>query len=731
MKKDIQESPVNPGLSFHIKFQQLILIPLMMLAVLLLPVIGFGMLHPDSYGELREIWSGKKTLAMMCAGVFLFLCIFSLVSSLIFKLNDKKRKHMLLILAAAGLMVQLILVLRYPIQIWWDNTSVLSSAISIVTGNRSFFDKDYFNQLGHQNCFLLLTVILYKAALLLHIPKAYITLYFSIIDMIALDASAFLTYLTVKRVKGVKSAEQILLLTILCPGMYLWAGYYYTTNMSVLFLAIYIYLVCLSWEKKRGAVFYFLTGILAGFGCSLRATMLIAVIATFAYACFRLPKAPLKALLVTGAGAVICTLFLNLSYQKMIPDYDKEARFPVTHWLMMAARGNGEYNDADLAFTDSFPTRAEKEEATKNEYFRRLRELGPAGCIKLAAKKTVHNYSYGNHSYYPLFHRYDRLSDILWTPDHQIMFYIEQIWHMALLVMCFVSVILAGAGRFTAGRSMDTGRYNTGENESDKKSADPGYEVGFDGLVQITMVGGFLFYMLWETYPYYSVGFLMIFIYLAADGLGFVSGLTHRMYELPLTEQPVSSADDKRRSYINYMIPVAVVLSLFLVSAVLITTHWPENVKPVVTQKKYNKMFYMGKAERIEQTFRAERDFDTITFWITKKDLGDKSGGEYDIILSGERSGEVLREAYSTAEMERIDEYTRSFPVVKVSSPEEFTLVIERKGKSSNPLGVGAFGMPVEAYMYGELKKDGKAVDDEMFFTVTLGGSDGVIRLYD
>ncbi|MBO4336639.1 MAG: glycosyltransferase family 39 protein [Lachnospiraceae bacterium] len=790
MKKTTKESPGKPGLSFHSEFQKLIFIPYFMLAAFLIPVIGFGMLHPDSYGSLREVWSAKKTLVMTGAGVFLFLCLFIFTASLLNRLIKAAGKKVLIVLSLLAVALQLFLVLAYPIQIWWDNTSVLSSAISIVTGNKSYFDVDYFNQLGHQNCFLFLTVVLYKAALIFRIPKAYITLYFSIIDLICIDLAALFTCLTVKKVKGDQAAIKTLIFIILCPGMYLWAGYYYTTNMSIFFLALYIYLVCMAWDKKRSIAFYFMTGVLAGFGCSFRATMLIAVIATIVYACFKLPASPIRALIPAAMGGLICVAFLNVSYGKMIPDYDKEARFPVTHWLMMAAQGNGEYNDADLAFTDSFPTRAEKEEATKAEYIRRLKELGPAGCIKLAAKKTVHNYSYGNHSYYPLFHRYDRLSDILWTPDNGVMFYIEQIFHLSMLIMCLVSVILAWAKRVTAhrGKATDTNAKtnisaDTDKNiqaeiakgtDSDKKITVTGSEVGFDGLVQILMVGGFLFYILWETYPYYSVGFLMVFVFLAADGLCYISKLPEKINDPAMhkrdmnieggtsdtagesakenpdrtksseqlqnsdkTEDSNTYSEKKadisihRKSYLKYLLPAVSVLCLVLVSTVLVTTPWHENVKPVVTQKKYNKMLFMGKEGKIEQTFRADRDFDTITFWITKKDLADPAGGEYDIIINGSRSGEVFREHYSTKDMGRIDEFTRTFTPVRISSPEVFTLTIESTEKSSNPLGVGAFGMPVEAYMYGELKKDSEPVEEEMFFTVTNGGPDGVIRLYD
>ena len=137
----------------------------------------------------------------MTAGLFLSLLLIWAVSYAMARMTPKKETGILLILTGAALAAQLFLLFHYPIQIWWDNTSVLSSAISIVTGHHEWFDKDYFNQLGHQNCFLFLTVVLYKIADLLHISKNNISLYFSLIDLLALDASAVLSALTAMRIK--------------------------------------------------------------------------------------------------------------------------------------------------------------------------------------------------------------------------------------------------------------------------------------------------------------------------------------------------------------------------------------------------------------------------------------------------------------------------------------------------------------------------------------------------
>ncbi len=688
--------------SFRRKFQNLMAIPLVMLTVLLSVVIVFGLLHPDSYGELAAIWSLGRRVLVLAAGIGLFLFLLLLLFTFLEKLHDAGQRKVLLCLCICAFLMQVFLVLRYPLQIWWDNTSVLTSAISIVTGEKSWFDVIYFNQVGHQNCFLLLTVILVEIARICRIPMSAYTIYFSLIDMVAMDLALVFAILLVKKTVSQNAARRTLLFALLCPGMYLWAGYYYTTNLSLFFISLYCYLLYLIWEKKRNPVLCFLFGAFAAFGMQLRMTVLLFILATVLFTLFKRPAAPIRTFACAAAGLTCMLIILNVSYQKLNPDYDEDARFPVTHWLMMAAQGNGEYNDADLAYTSSFETKEEKAAATKAEYFRRLKELGVGGTAALAMRKTTHNWSYGNHSYYPLFHRYDRLSDLLWTPDHQIMFYWEQVYHLTMLLCVLAGVLIRLALLF-------------------KRRRDQSYGAGFEAFLQIALVGGFCFYMLWETFPYYSVGFLTVFWMMSAEALDVLGNAAKGcILRLHGKKKHLAAA-----AAFCVCLAAVVVLSLSGISD-------GTSVKPVVTQKKLDRMISMKGAKKAEQTFTASRSFDTVSFWIGKEDMTSSGGGIYDIAITSERSGEVFRQRYDSRAMTRVDEFTVSFPAVEPAEGEKFSLSVEcMETDGENALTLGGYDLPVEAYLYGSFYLDGKQQSGEMFFTVTSGGADDVIRLYD
>ncbi len=699
-----------------------------LLVCFLVLVIGYGFLHPDSYGELKGTWGTFRIVITLASGILFYVLILHLLTGLSERASEKKRKLALTLAVAAAIGLQLFLTIRYPVQIWWDNTSVLSSAISIVDHKPEYFDQIYFNQLGHQNCFLFLTVVLVKIARIVGIADAYLTLYFSLLDVVMLDAAMAFFLVLVKKIRSGKDAVRVLLLLLTCPGVYLWCAYYYTTNASILFMSLYFYLLHAMWEKKRSIPFYIGFGMLAVFGCQFRATMLLCVVATVIFAFFRKPKALLKAGAFLVLGGILMLGLLRFSYEKMIPEYDADARFPVYHWLMMSAQGNGEYNDADLAFTSSFETREEKTEATKQEYLRRLKEMGPAGIAALFVRKTVHNWSYGNHSYYPLFHRYDGLTDVLWTPRHQVMFYIEQVWHLTQLLLVLVGVVLQVCRRC---------RRNAGTDPNEPKE-DSGVEIGesteisepeetgkcqkpatspfdWEWLFSVALLGGFCFYLLWETFPYYSVGFLGLMAALCPEGLE----LSKRGFEAAGKKLPKAA-----------VCVLALLLVALPIGSVAMTT-WPNTVTPVVTQKKFNRMYDMGACQTLTQTFEADRDFDTIRLWISKRDLSQASGGSYEISITGERQGEVFRTDYSTEGMSRVDEVIETFPGVSVQGSENFTLTIKRvSGGEENPLTVGAYLNPDDPYLFGEMAADGAALKEEMFFTLTEGGPDDVIRLY-
>ena len=79
------------------------------------------------------------------------------------------------------------------------------------------------------------------------------------------------------------------------------------------------------------------------------------------------------------------------------PSLSDEIAFSMTHFLMMGANTetDGVYYESDIALSQSYSSKAERQSANVQVWEDRLRDLGPAGIAKLTAKKTLCNFADG------------------------------------------------------------------------------------------------------------------------------------------------------------------------------------------------------------------------------------------------------------------------------------------------------------------------------------------------
>lgn len=101
---------------------------------------------------------------------------------------------------------------------------------------------------------------------------------------------------------------------------------------------------------------------------------------------------------ITVAGIIVCTIFVNKGVDKLIAyEPDKSVEKPMTHYAMMAVNTErfGYYNSGDDEFTSSITGYHEKEEANITVIKERLHTMGLVGYIKHLTKKTLLNYNVG------------------------------------------------------------------------------------------------------------------------------------------------------------------------------------------------------------------------------------------------------------------------------------------------------------------------------------------------
>lgn len=652
-------------------------------------IFAYGTINWDPEGVVRSTWSPRRLLFIFLSGFCSLIGIVVFFNKFIRKQRLFFRRNFYVIAISLAVLVQVFLVFRYQVQMGWDNTDTLVSAISLITGDKTFFSYQYFEIYPNQRCFLFTTALIVWFAHCLGISFSSMPVVLSLVSMVCMDASMYFSYLIIKELRGKETAEKCIIWMLINPGLYLWCSYYYTTNISLLYITLAVLLFVKAWNAKRKWHYYFLTGMFLVFGIQYRATLIIVVIGAFLIAIIRKPPNILRGSLIIAAGMLVMQLIFQGLYGLYMPDREGDQAFPVSHWLMMGAQGVGAYNDQDVFYTASFPTKEERNKADMELYRDRLGKLGIKGSLKLAVRKMTYNWSYGNHAYEPEFQRYDTLYDLLWGTKNKILLTYEQVYYLTLMMFVLYSIILNW-----------------------RKYIKFGIDMMF--LPFVTLLGGILFYILWETNPYYSVGFMTIMLLCAVDGM---ETLTNYL-----------EADKKR---IGNLQRCKVWQSIFLETAFLVgfcyavvpadKDYYKGSCIPVVTQSKVSGTLFFNGNNEISQDFIANRSFNTIELWITKTKRKDDSSGIYQISLCGEKSGLIFQETINNQDVYRTIDYIKRFEKVVIENEERFTLSIKTiKDDPNNRMGICYYNLPVDAYLNGEISMDGEKIQGDMMINVFM-----------
>ncbi len=646
-----------------------------------------GTINWDSKGVVRSTWSPKRLAFISLCGISVLVSGICLFYHFVLKLPSNYRRIIYISAITISVLFQLFLIFHYQILMGWDNTDTLVSAISLVTGENNLFSFDYFEIYQNQRCFLLFTTLIVWIAHGFGISYSAIPVLFGLVSMICIDLSMLISYLIIKEIKGVNIAEKSIILFLINPGIYLWCAYYYTTNVSLLFISLAIYLFIMFWKSKKKCFFYVLFGMFLLFGIQFRATLIIVVIGALLMGFIKRPPNALKGSLLIVIGMLIMQLLLQSLFSFIIPSKENDQAFPISHWLMMGAQGVGAYNDQDVYYTASFPTKEERNKADWDLYIQRIEELGINGNIQLAIRKMTYNWSYGNHAYEPEFQCYDILYDLLWGTKNKVMLAYEQIYHLTLLLFVIFSIISNG-----------------------KKFINGNIDLMF--LPYIVFLGGIIFYVFWETNPYYSVGFLNMILLCSVEGMD------------KLTEQVERISEKSKKHYVLFAKLILDTVFVFVLLYSILDKDrdfYKETRIPVVTQSKICDVLFFNGNNSITQDFVANRPFNTVEIWLTKTKRKEDSSGIYQISLFGEKSGLIFQETIYNQDVFRTVSYIKHFQMIEIDDKERFELTVQTiQDDPNNRMGICYYNQPVDRYLKGGISIDGEKVQGDMMINVYI-----------
>ena len=513
-----------------------------------------------NYKDAEFLYSMESPLgigACCMTAVLFFLLLYKIAGDIFGRCEKRALKIIGFCMVSAALLIQFYFLFYVRSYYKWDSGFVIGAAASLVekgqVTNEAFY---YMSVYPNQNTFVLITAALIKLGNLLGVGTADRPLLFNLFNTVCLDLSVFLIFPILKKIRHNLSDWELcrILLVLLCnPFLYVGVSYYYTITLSLPlsqgFLYLMLSLFCESlqekesedWNKEKKAgtekenieeergmqgegerkaerlegkrkysgkslfIKMIPAGILLGIGYELRATAIIFAIGALAVGIWMLIEGQCKkrGSLAAALCIMIVTALLTASglssFQKNYVGIDTEdTAFPTSHWIMMSLTMPGSHNGEDEAYTASFPTREQKEEAVKARMKEKLDAMSAREYLLLVKTKIKNTFGTGMNGYTTF------LADALRTDgiyegvfgSHRD---ITVLWHQGYYLFVMLGILLA-LGRFIYGSVK-------------------GKEIDFLVFLQaLILFGAILFYVLWEASEQYSVPFMMLMCSLGLTG---------------------------------------------------------------------------------------------------------------------------------------------------------------------------------------------------------------------
>lgn len=493
---------------------------LLLLAVFSLYIGAFGFVRWDA-SWLRNLNLLPVKILIITLVIIFLLGALLLVYRFLKKLEDPalgKLALVCIVLLAAGQLAFLLLIrpmLRYdPLKVFDMAVEMLNTHTISGTYETGYFAR-YTNNYP-------ITILTYWFLLFLSgcgIPDSLFMTAVQLVNIACITGSAWLGYLILKELKGRRSGVFYLIICVLCPLSYVWAGYFYTATLSMPCLMGILYLY-LRLSKAKSALRRILLGGFLGFvvilGYKLRATAMIAMIAAALLMIWKLfagmissrrPENTFSLLdairphIISGIAfllmAGLSLGFWSASVNHYVAFDYKNTGFPMIHWVMMASRWDGAFDQADELYTSSFDTKEEKIAADKQVLLERIQEAGPIGLVTLTGRKLLNTWVDGTDTYQAenSFAAYGKIYDYLLGNKSGFLTIYSQAFRVFQMLAVGIAALLGLIALYRKNRRPKL------------------------FLVQLTFLGGMTFHILWETSPLYSISFTFLGLMLLTDSI--------------------------------------------------------------------------------------------------------------------------------------------------------------------------------------------------------------------
>lgn len=531
----------------------------------------------------------KGSLALMILfGAAVLICFFTLIAKRLCTLSYSGQIRLTLLLGAGCILLQYFLLFYQQPVLRYDHLKVFDGALEILrTGNLSLTaNEGYFGLYPFNIAITVFNSGILRIIQLLGIPEKGYMLALQCVYLFFIDTGIFFSWHIVRILHSVKNATIFALLCFLNPILYVCAaGCYTTTLMLPLMMGILLLMLCFLRETRtaRRLCLGFAFGLFLVFASFLRATILIAAIAFAIYLIIREknPESPvwsakqilslilsvlLGAALAFGGYGALKGMYIHGDY--------KDTQMPAIYYVMFAANpeSRGLYNEEDYHLISAYGTLEEKETASFEVLKKRIQNLGVKGTLSLAIHKLDLTWSDGTEDYKDFWttsRNYNTLYSWLGGSRSDFSALYCHIYHMAGIGMLLIAILSALR----------------------QKCSSPYY------LIFLTLLGGMIFHMLWESYYIYSFGFSML-IYIPASESFF------RLSEKQFSGRTVS--------LIGFASLAALFLAFLPYAKDLRRIDYKQADYAVVQDMNAGDLLPLLSGESLTQTFQTDRAFNRI-----------------------------------------------------------------------------------------------------------------------
>jgi hypothetical protein len=458
-------------------------------AVILL-LVGLNIYMSRGYSTLSVEPPAYFNLITLVIAVLLAILVFRFRRHLVAFLEKIPWIYAVIGLLGVSLVLQLLTIKELNVNPTWDFGAIVDSAKLFVERGEI---GDYFTIYPNNILLVCILAVIGK----LTTPALLV---FQLFNVMVITISQFLIFRIASKVAGKAVGMASLLVSVLFFPYFFYAPVVYTDTISLIFLLLPLQILINKDGKLRGDLLAIITAsVIFSFGMLLKGSLIIFTIA-FTIVLFLYMKKwkKLYMLIPFIILLIVKTLFTNGVYQLGILDKEivEKRSMPVTHWMVMGQNKDrfGKYAQTDVDFTTNLLKEYPREEVTEahmKELKNRLTEKGLAGNIAFNIEKIGHTWTDG--TYYSLnkLRRYpvhpenfQRLTD--YKSGHVVQGY-ARVQHLLL----FFGLLLAL--RF--------------------KGNHP-----FISFATLSIIGFFLFFILWETRSRYLVSLTPLIIMLSCMG---------------------------------------------------------------------------------------------------------------------------------------------------------------------------------------------------------------------